>query len=298
MILATITFILLIIVIPSLFLARQYEKNFLERSKELIQTTVYVVMVGLENNMVLGDHQDIQKTITLLSANDNIKAIRLFDSTGTILYATDSTEIDNNISGIAEAHHTIDQLNEEEEIKRLLEMDSYSVLKTIENKPVCQECHKEEGENIAFIDIDTYFTKAEQYFFTGAKHIYYLGLVMIIVLVAGIYLFLQIFISKPLKQFIGAMDEVESGNLEVKLPAQKKDEIGILETRFNHMVNNLKASNETIEELHYEQLQRADKLVTLGELAAEMAHEVNNPTGIIMSRADYLDMEEEENPSL
>jgi C4-dicarboxylate-specific signal transduction histidine kinase len=37
-----------------------------------------------------------------------------------------------------------------------------------------------------------------------------------------------------------------------------------------------------------EKLQRADRLVTLGEVAAVIAHEVNNPAGIILSRAEFL----------
>ena len=35
-------------------------------------------------------------------------------------------------------------------------------------------------------------------------------------------------------------------------------------------------------------LERADRLVTLGEVAAEIAHEVNNPAGIILTRAEIL----------
>ena len=59
------------------------------------------------------------------------------------------------------------------------------------------------------------------------------------------------------------------------------------------MVNKLKESKIKIEEMHAEQLQRADRLVTLGELTAEMAHDINNHTAIIMSRADYLNLETE-----
>jgi signal transduction histidine kinase len=64
------------------------------------------------------------------------------------------------------------------------------------------------------------------------------------------------------------------------------------------MVENIKKSNKKIEEFHFEQLQHADKLVTLGELTAEIAHEINNPTAIILSRADYLSLETNDNPQI
>jgi C4-dicarboxylate-specific signal transduction histidine kinase len=35
-------------------------------------------------------------------------------------------------------------------------------------------------------------------------------------------------------------------------------------------------------------LERADRLVTLGEVVAEIAHEVNNPASIILARAEFL----------
>jgi signal transduction histidine kinase len=64
------------------------------------------------------------------------------------------------------------------------------------------------------------------------------------------------------------------------------------------MVRKLKSSKEKIEELHTEQLQRTDRLVTLGELTAEMAHEINNHSAIIMARADYLQLESNRNKDL
>ena len=64
------------------------------------------------------------------------------------------------------------------------------------------------------------------------------------------------------------------------------------------MVNELKYSREKIDEMHFDQLQRADKMVTLGELTASMAHDINNHSAIIMSRADYLLFESENNGDL
>lgn len=99
-------------------------------------------------------------------------------------------------------------------------------------------------------------------------------------------------------QFIKALDNVEKGNLNVRLPAIRNDEFGKIDKHFNTMVENLDKSNTKIQELHHEQLQHANKLVTLGELTAEIAHEINNPTAILSTRADYLHLEAEDNPDL
>jgi signal transduction histidine kinase len=40
-----------------------------------------------------------------------------------------------------------------------------------------------------------------------------------------------------------------------------------------------------------EQVQQADKLAALGELAASMAHDINNPAGVICSRLDVMEAE-------
>ena len=64
------------------------------------------------------------------------------------------------------------------------------------------------------------------------------------------------------------------------------------------MVNELKYSRDKINEMHFDQLQRADRMVTLGELTASMAHDINNHSAIIMSRADYLLFKAENNNEL
>jgi two-component system NtrC family sensor kinase len=125
----------------------------------------------------------------------------------------------------------------------------------------------------------------------------FLAIAMLVILFFGFYYIFNHFIRKPLLRFRKALDQVDEGNLNISLPAEKDNEIGVLEGHFNQMVKNLKDSNDQIEAFHFEQLQRADKMVTLGELAAEMAHEINNPAGIVMSRADYLQMMMRKNPA-
>jgi signal transduction histidine kinase len=87
------------------------------------------------------------------------------------------------------------------------------------------------------------------------------------------------------------MQEVKNGNLLSNLKVERNDEFGIVNKNFNLMVDRLRDSQEEINKLHFEQLQHVDRLITLGELTSETAHEINNHSAIIMSRADYLSFE-------
>lgn len=60
--------------------------------------------------------------------------------------------------------------------------------------------------------------------------------------------------------------------------------IGLLLRRANRVIS---GQYQELEESH-EQLLRAAKLASVGQLAGGMAHEINNPAGIILARADYL----------
>lgn len=47
-----------------------------------------------------------------------------------------------------------------------------------------------------------------------------------------------------------------------------------------------------------QQLIQSEKLAGLGELAAGLAHEINNPTGVILSRLDCMELDSQELPAL
>jgi len=284
----TIIFILLSVGIPTVFLLLQFRENFKQRSVMLLNATLDIFYSGLDHSMMHSHEKDIQHIIEQISSSKIIDHIRVFNEPGVILYSSDTTDIGNNMQKIA-PHHLEESLDKRS-IFLMEERNVYSATLPIINKPSCQKCHNE-MPNIAYLDLDADFTRAEINFYTGSIHFIFLAIAVIIVLFFGFYFLFNHFINKRLANFIAALDGVEGGNLPVHIPVIKEDEFGMLEGHFNRMVENLRQSNDKIDELHSEQLQRADKLVTLGELAAEMAHEINNPAGIIMSRADYLQME-------
>jgi len=292
----TTIFILLSVGIPTTFLVVQMRENFDQRSRIMLESTIDVVNNCLINAMRLGRTKDIQTILDNISKNVSVDHIRLLKENGLISYASNHEEIGQNIQSIDPGHTDLNDINHTG-ITLIEDERIYSVTRPIINAKECQNCHGSEPI-ISYLDVDTNLTQAERFFHTGSLHMIFLAIAVILILFFGFYYLFNFFINRPLSRFKKALDNVEKGNLEVQLPAKNPDEIGTLEIHFNHMVHNLKESKQKIDELHFEQLQRADKLVTLGELAAEMAHEINNPAGIVMARTDFIQMDSDKYPQL
>ena len=292
----TIIFILLSVGIPTYFLLMQFSENFDQRSRIMLETTLDVLLSGIENHMILGEHDKIGEIVQRVAKYKGVDHLRIFDRDGQILYSSQDAENGMNISSISPHHVLNDELNQSI-ISRINKPSVYSTSMPIKNKPACQKCHMD-TDIIAYLDVDTDLTQAERYFYTGSYHIIFLAIAIVLMLFFGSYILFNKIIHKPLSDINQALEEVERGNLDAQLTIKKLDEIGLIKSRYNKMVQHLHASQDEVKELHLEQLQRADKLVTLGELAAEMAHEVNNPAAIILSRADYLNLQAEESIEL
>ncbi len=293
-ILVILTIIILGVGIPNFFLLQQFRSNFAERSIILLETSLNVARNGLVNCMNTHGKKDIPNILESVSENEWIDHARIVDTEGTILYSLDHREEGKSFFEIDSEH----KFGKTRLINLIEDKGVYSATEPIFNTSQCQTCHDPSQEIIAYLDIDTRLTSAENRFYTGTIHSVYLGIAILFILFVVLYILFNKFINNPLKKFMYALDEVEAGNLNIRLPQETDDEFGIIEKHFNKMVNNLKDSKRKIEELHFEQLQHADKLATLGELTAEIAHEINNPSAIILSRVDYLQIEAKENENL
>lgn len=113
-------------------------------------------------------------------------------------------------------------------------------------------------------------------------------------------------ISSPLRQLGEGAERVAEGDLSVTLPIESKDEVGQLGKAFNRMTVGLReardrdlAQRASIEQANRElqsalsQLREAqdqlilqEKMASLGKLVAGVSHELNTPTGALLSSSD------------
>ncbi len=112
-------------------------------------------------------------------------------------------------------------------------------------------------------------------------------------------------LTRPLGDMAAAASRIARGDLNLQVPVGGRDEIGELGEAFNRMTAELRKAKEnllqwtwTLESrvadrthaLHniQESMARSEKMASLGQLAAGIAHEINNPLTAILINAHLL----------
>jgi two-component system NtrC family sensor kinase len=89
-------------------------------------------------------------------------------------------------------------------------------------------------------------------------------------------------ISVSIKKLAVASEQLAHGNLDAKVELRSHDELRELADTFNFMAAALKKRDEKLREFTTRRIMESERLAHIGQLAAGVAHEINNPlTGIV-----------------
>lgn len=118
--------------------------------------------------------------------------------------------------------------------------------------------------------------------------------VLILVLGTLILFLVRRNVSLPIEDLIERIRAAGEGQWEKRIEVRAKNEIGSLALEFNQMCEKLqelyrRLLKEQQERLNLERnLRQSDKLASVGQLAAGLAHEIGTPLNIIGGRAEFL----------
>ena len=110
--------------------------------------------------------------------------------------------------------------------------------------------------------------------------IYMLGVLLVSSLIT---FFLVWRFTRPIADLSLAARQVADGNLLVRVPESRNDELGRLSANFNEMTAELEKKREL-----EAQLQQAEKSAVVGRLGSAIAHEIRNPLNYINLTLDHL----------
>jgi len=142
------------------------------------------------------------------------------------------------------------------------------------------------------------------------------GLIVLLGIIGS--LFLSRSISRPIVNLANAARIISSGNWDHNVGIKSKDEVGLLSHSLNRMLNSLKRAEEQLKNYSQNlekmvderttelkkaltdlqniqsQLLQSEKLASIGQLAAGVAHEINNPVGFVKSNLGTLNEYEQD----
>jgi two-component system NtrC family sensor kinase len=91
------------------------------------------------------------------------------------------------------------------------------------------------------------------------------------------------FLMKPFSILTMGVERVAEGDLNYKVQIKTADELGRLAKSFNMMVRAVKERDLRLREMTEKKLSSVEKQVSIGRLAAGIAHEINNPLTAVLT---------------
>ena len=269
--------------------------------------------------MLRNDRNGLHHMMSTMADEPGMVRVRVFDQDGRISYSTESREVNQIVDKNAEACYGCH--TQSQPLARLNRPDRFRIYRNggggrvlgiitpLENQPSCSnaDCHAHPASQqiLGVLDTNLSLAKADAQVAEDSRRMAAYTLVAMLVIAVLSGLFVWKVVSGPLKKLGAATEHLAQGNLGYQIEVSSHDELGALAHSFNSMSLQLRAANEEIvawartledrveqktRELKRadEQMMQAEKMASIGKMAAVVAHEINNPLSGILTYAKLM----------
>ena len=303
----------------TMFLVDWQSSKYLAAAQQSAANISDLISRSTRYSMMLNRREDIYEIIKTIGKEPRIERIRIINKKGVVSFSSQESEVGKNVDMAAEAcigcHNTGKPVVPQNEptLTRLFKSPNgyriIGIITPIKNDSNCatSSCHAHSSAQtvlgildvmIPLQDVDQNITRFERTQIVGS-------LALFVMLTGFVTVFIWRTVNIPVKKLAVGTREIVKGNLAHQIDVQTNDEIGSLAISFNEMTQDLKRTRgeltawtqtleqrvtEKTEELRraQKQMMQIEKMVSLGTLAATVAHELNNPLEGILTYAKLL----------
>ncbi len=283
-----LSFLLFLIAIGSvtLFHIRREHTHITETSLHTADLMMSVIERSISSSMSTGNTRDVQTILEMVGSDPRLAGVRIFHPDGRILKSSEPNEIGRRVD--PHSLGTFLQGQQHDIFRSSAGGEVMGVVKPIFTEPRCTPCHGPGRRVLGVLNLDLSLGQMESQLLETSQFFGFTMLAMVLLLTGGVSLIFHRFVRMPLKTISAKMAQVEEGDLTVRLQPQSEDEVGSLAASFNSMVDRLSEANDELQQCHYQQMERVDRLASVGEMSAGIAHEIKNPLAAISGAISVL----------
>jgi two-component system NtrC family sensor kinase len=250
--------------------------HMLQATEDKVRALADAIDGGIQVAMREGHTTEVQRILEGMARDPDIEQIVIFDDGGRIRQASKRELVGRVMDRgrlsryLVQSDFTVTGHYEDGELIQ-------SVVKKIRNRAECRACHGTATEFLGTLQLDMSFRQTQEQIADMKRAALWTMLLTGLVLAGGGGILMIRMVDRRVTRLADAMARVETGDLGVRAIPGGRDELGGLAESFNAMVDRLRAARDEIEAYHQQRLAHAERLASLGELAASVAHEIKNP---------------------
>jgi len=316
----TLSIVLICILAIYTYLNIKYLDGYLTNMKYQTANNISdLIKKSTRYSMLMNRSEDVYEIIKNIGTERDVKGIRIYNKTGTIIFSTDSTELNKTVNVTAEAcigcHNratSLKSFSNTQKIRTFKDAANRRILgliNPIQNEPDCStpDCHAHspKTEMLGVLDVMISLEQLDNLIAANANRAILNSLVLLLVICGASGIFIIVLVNRPIRKLNKGIEELGKGNLNYKISLHSNDEFGRVADRFNEMSTKLNSAYQEIkdwsenlnekvkeksEELKniYGQVIQIEKLASLGKMSATVAHELNNPLEGILTYSKLI----------